>query len=177
MYQKCFVALAVIVVAGCNKPPSMKTCPVTGTVTYNGKPLEGATVVYVPPSPDAPRASGTTDAEGKFSLTTYVRPQELLRGAVPGDYKVTVIKQTIEMEPQAAAAMKNYADLPAEEKKKLALKMMGRESRAPGQITEKAVRKGPKDELPEKYGKPETSGLTDQVVVGETDPREFKLTD
>jgi len=73
---------AVLLLAGCG--PSVT--PVTGTVTLDGAPVDGATVsfaldggtqVYV----------GFTDASGNFSLS-----QGEKLGALPGNYKVMVVK-------------------------------------------------------------------------------------
>lgn len=61
--------------------------PVTGTVTLDGKPVEGATVTFSPQFDGQP-AMGTTDKEGKFSLST--RP--LGEGALPGKHLVSVRK-------------------------------------------------------------------------------------
>lgn len=62
------------------------THPVTGTVTYHGQPVVGAQVMF---TSDAGRAAeGTTDAEGKFTLTTF-KPGD---GALAGVHHVTVVK-------------------------------------------------------------------------------------
>jgi len=61
---------------------------VTGVVLLDGKPVEGAVVTFHPADPGkGHQASGTTDAEGVFRLST-TKPDD---GAVPGDYKVTVV--------------------------------------------------------------------------------------
>jgi hypothetical protein len=60
---------------------------VTGTVTYQGAPVEGARVMF---HSEAGRpATGTTDAEGRFELMTF-EPRD---GAIPGQHKVTVTKR------------------------------------------------------------------------------------
>lgn len=174
-----FILLAAMGVAGCGKGPSLKTYPVTGTVTYNGKPLEGANVVYIGPNTDSPRSSAVTDSEGRFSLTTYVGPQELLKGAVPGEYKVTVTKLKAGAAAADDSSLGNMRNLSPEEQMKLMKQRMGGSTLAPGQTpTQKVEAGGPSatSEIPEKYGKPETSGFTATVVVGDNDPREFKLT-
>lgn len=61
--------------------------PVTGSVTYKGKPLEGAIISFTPKSDGRP-ASTTTDSEGKYSLSTDVNGD----GAVAGEYAVTIAK-------------------------------------------------------------------------------------
>jgi hypothetical protein len=70
-----------------------QTVPVTGSVTYNGQPVDGATVTFSPDVPIMELASkhgafGTTDAEGKFTLKTF----EDGDGAVPGTYRVSIAK-------------------------------------------------------------------------------------
>jgi hypothetical protein len=62
--------------------------PVSGTVTQNGTPLEGAAVSFAPAG-GGRSASGKTDAAGKFTLTT-LNPGD---GAMPGEYKVTITKK------------------------------------------------------------------------------------
>lgn len=67
-----------------NRP---KTVKATGTITYNGQPLEFASIVL------SPQGQGTaamcrSDADGNFSLDSF--PPD--RGAVPGTYLVSVTK-------------------------------------------------------------------------------------
>src|SRR5262245_16942823 len=69
--------------AGCGQSA---TVPVTGTVTMNGQPATDAEVIFTPSKGRV--ASGTTDAAGKFTLSTN-KPGD---GAVPGDHKVTVVE-------------------------------------------------------------------------------------
>src|SRR5262245_38254316 len=74
------LSLAVLL-AGCTTTTGPKTEPVTGTVTLDGKPLAGAQVVFQPKS-GGQAASGTTDAQGKFTLTTFNAKD----GAAVGSY-------------------------------------------------------------------------------------------
>jgi len=76
--------LGLMVGCGPNRP---EMAPVSGTVLYEGKPLEGATVKFMPEGEGRP-ATGTTDAEGRFTLTTFEKGD----GAVVGDHVVTVSK-------------------------------------------------------------------------------------
>lgn len=64
------------------------TVAVTGTVTYNGSAVDGATVVFSPAGGSQESAFGTTDSSGAFSLKTHWGAD----GAVPGKYKITVMK-------------------------------------------------------------------------------------
>jgi hypothetical protein len=81
-----FIALALLVsvpfLSGCGAKP----VKVTGTVTLNGQPVEGATVQFVPVNDGGRPAVGTTGADGGFSLTTI----ENHDGAMPGEYKVVI---------------------------------------------------------------------------------------
>ena len=76
-----------LVVAGCSG--GLERIPVSGTITLDGKPVEGAAVVFSPVG-GGPPASGTTNAQGEFDLKTANQP-----GAVPGEHYVTVTKQTM----------------------------------------------------------------------------------
>lgn len=63
---------------------------VTGTVTFDGAPLEGATVAFIPEGPGVP-ASGITDGKGRFRLAIGSG-----RAGVPrGRYGVTVTKVSV----------------------------------------------------------------------------------
>jgi hypothetical protein len=61
---------------------------VSGVVTLDGQPIEGAMVAFVPVDEGkGAMAHGTTDKDGVFQLTT-TKPND---GAAPGEYKVTVV--------------------------------------------------------------------------------------
>jgi hypothetical protein len=87
MWQRGWLGglLGVLVLAGggCGGSGTVK---VRGTVTLDGKPLRGAVVTFVPSGEKGRAASGATQADGSFQLTTF-KPDD---GALPGDYKVTV---------------------------------------------------------------------------------------
>jgi len=72
--------------AGCG-PDRPATARVTGTVTLEGQPVAEADVNFIPT--EGRPASGRTDAEGRFSLSTFV-PGD---GVLPGEHVVTVSKQ------------------------------------------------------------------------------------
>ncbi len=74
---------AVCLVLGCGGSGAVK---VRGTVTLDGKPVDGAGVTFIPTGEGGRQASGTTGADGSFQLTTY-KPND---GALPGEYKVIV---------------------------------------------------------------------------------------
>ena len=67
-----------------NRP---KVFPVAGVVLHDDKPVEGATVMFIPQG-HSNAAAAITDAKGEFKLQTFAEND----GAVAGNYKVTVRK-------------------------------------------------------------------------------------
>ncbi|HEV3344470.1 MAG TPA: carboxypeptidase-like regulatory domain-containing protein [Pirellulales bacterium] len=86
-----FLAVLLVggAVAGCSE---QRTVRVVGRVTYNGQPVERATVAFYSNYPDDSPASGKTDADGRYVLRTYISPSETLNGAMPNDYGISVFK-------------------------------------------------------------------------------------
>jgi predicted small lipoprotein YifL len=73
----------LVFLTGCgSRGPQM--FPVSGTVTLDGKPVAGASVMFSPETNGTP-AAGTTDEQGYFTLRTVNRD-----GVSPGKHKVTV---------------------------------------------------------------------------------------
>jgi len=131
------VTLVVAGGAGCGGPAMPKVYPATGTVTWKGEPLADATVSFVP-SVGAP-SDGKTDAQGKFTIMTNGQP-----GARAGACKVTVSKF-------AGAG----ASMPAAPKPEDMMKMY--EKKKKGEVE--------KGEIPAKFGRPDTSGLSAEVTT------------
>lgn len=87
-----FLAISTLGCGGSNNP----VAPVKGVVTLNGKPVADMVITFTPVpgktasvgDANAPgkSATGNTDAEGKFTLSTYERND----GALVGEHKVTV---------------------------------------------------------------------------------------
>lgn len=73
--------LSALVVVGCGQSDTVK---VTGTVTLNGQPAENVEVTFLPKG--GRPASGVTDSQGKFELST-LKPGD---GAMPGESVVTL---------------------------------------------------------------------------------------
>ena len=89
------VAAALISAAGCGKGG---TVPLRGTVTLDGRPLQGATVHFIAQDPGGRDALGSTDADGVFRLSTS-EPND---GAFPGSYKV-IVRPATQVDPEIAA--------------------------------------------------------------------------
>jgi hypothetical protein len=75
--------LLLVAVAGCDSGPEVY--PVSGTVSFNDKPVEGANVAFMPVAEQGVAAAGKTDADGRFELQMGEEP-----GAQEGQYKVVV---------------------------------------------------------------------------------------
>jgi hypothetical protein len=73
--------VAAVVLAGCGES---QTVSVTGTVTIKGQPAENVEVTFLPKG--GRPATGVTNAEGRFELSTF-KPGD---GAMPGDQTVTL---------------------------------------------------------------------------------------
>lgn len=151
------IAFASAISIGCGggngfPPPS----PVTGTVTYQGKPVEGASVSFLTSDSAGRAASGTTDASGVYKLTTFA-PDD---GALPGSYTVTIAKSTSSIpdsEVDVTAPGEGYEEMMA----------------AAGSNT---LSKLNKDELPTKYSNPAESDLKASVEADKPNQFDFELT-
>lgn len=91
--------LGLLLVMGCSSGDEgpagrPKTFPVDGVVLHNGKPVEGATVVFNSPTENR-GATALTDGKGRFKLTTF-KPGD---GAVEGKHEVQISKIEIEKGP------------------------------------------------------------------------------
>lgn len=83
--------LPVLAALGCGQTSSVK-----GRVLLDGQPVAGATVLFMPDAEGQGRpASGTTDSDGYFHLTTFRRGD----GALPGTYRIVVSKTEVRSEP------------------------------------------------------------------------------
>ena len=79
----CFALIVLGLIVGCGGGADIGA--VTGTVTMDGQPLEGASVVFVPAVGGRP-AGAMTDAEGKFELNFSGGR----KGTLPGKNKVMI---------------------------------------------------------------------------------------
>jgi len=138
----CVASLILVATFGCggsgSKNPGVDVHPVTGKVTVDGAPLAGATVIF---KGDQRGSSGITNAQGVYSLMTF-DPGD---GVPAGNYKVAVIKQEI------VGADASYSDVNSPN--------YGKEP--PPESLGKTV-----FHVAEKFGSPDSSGLTATVQEG-----------
>jgi hypothetical protein len=81
MGKAIIVAIAFVAVVGCGRP-QMGT--VAGRITKDGKPVANAALTFV--TPGHPTSVGTTDASGRFTLST----RRLNDGAYAGQHAVVI---------------------------------------------------------------------------------------
>ena len=97
-FVNLLVIAAVCVLPGCgDSPPAAKPLPeskpVTGKVTLGGEPLADARIFFAPKgTTEGQGASGSTDSQGVYVLTTTDSSGRPASGCIPGEYKVTVSK-------------------------------------------------------------------------------------
>jgi hypothetical protein len=134
------VAAGLLWVAGCGDDEGIgQRYRVTGTVTYNGQPLEKGTINFQAITPGGRGASGDIQ-EGAYRLTTQT-PGD---GALPGKYRVSIVAKEIDLSSVEATSKKLGGAMPS--KKDL------------GKAFQKAKRL-----VPAKYEDPGTSGLEADV--------------
>jgi hypothetical protein len=147
------LATSCFLLAGCSGSGRPAIAPVRGTVTYQGKPVAGATVVFL--CPGAPRlAVGTTDESGNYRLTTY-EPND---GAMIGTHVVTVKKYASDSGGDVNASaepMDQRAMAEAIEKSMRQSAQQAKQAEKTGSL------------LPSKYAHQKTSGLRKVVVDGQ----------
>ena len=144
--------IALLMVSGCGGDSGTATVKVKGVVMAGGKAVDGAVITFYSKS-GGEAASGRTDAEGKFQLTTR-KPND---GAVPGDYVVTVSKSDGATEATAYDPSKGGALSPDY------IKQM--------QNVSKGSKDPAKGALPAKYASIKDSGLVRTVTA--SGPNEF----
>ena len=163
------VALAVWA-GGCGGGPvggDVKLVDAGGIVKFRGSPLAGARVTFVPEK--GPLASGTTDLEGKFKLSSGT-----LSGVALGQCKVgvTALEGGGDARPSASMSVDSARAPANEEEAKNRLRAMNTMKEMQTSGTDAAAA-GPKSVIPERYGNPESSTLQAEVTA---DPSKNQFT-
>lgn len=89
-YCWCLLLLGISL-PGCGKSSEILYVPVSGTVTFHGKPLENATVIFIPQRTGESTevgqlSSGRTDKEGRYVLMSVSQK----RGAAVARHRVSI---------------------------------------------------------------------------------------
>lgn len=155
----CVLALICGMTLGCGDSASRPaTIAVSGSVMYQGKPVEGAEVVFW--GKNAPKdASGVTDKDGKFTLSMF-EPND---GCLPGENVVIVTKKDSSKSAAPAVTPEQMLSDPT------ALAKAGSQ-----QSSSKEA--GPKMLIPEKYSSKSTTPLKADVSAS-NNSFPFTLTD
>lgn len=152
-------AIVLCVVIGCGQDGE-PVAEASGVVTFNGKPVENAKVAFLPKEGGSRFSHGTTDAQGRFKLST----NGLNDGGLIGKHTVTVSKVDVPTEGGKgidaekmkeggiAAGMTDYG------------KMMSIGGSKPAEV---------KNEIPDKFKDAKTSGI--ELEITEKGPNEFQL--
>lgn len=149
-YPTCFAVLTLAIAGGCSSSGLEGTIPIRGKVTYQGTPLESGEVRYVPVDANNGRvARGKLDSSGRYRLTTLKDDD----GALPGDYRVVVVVYPEQFDDIAQRDRRRAAE---------GAEPNANQSQPP---------------IPERYYKPETSGLTDTVDENHSGVKNFDLVD
>lgn len=85
-----FLLAACCALVGCSGGDELELAETEGTVTYQGQPVAGGSVMFMP-TEGGPPSVGNTDKQGHFVLSTTGRP-----GAVVGPHTVSIaaVKQS-----------------------------------------------------------------------------------
>lgn len=143
-------AFALVGLAGCGGADVDRpdTYAVTGVVTLDGTPVEGATVTFNPESREGTPAFGKTAADGTYQLTTF----EAADGAIPGNYVVTATKYAANETSSSTGTTEDGGEA---------------EGYVPPGSPGYKEPAPPKNELPQRYAAMHTSDV--KVVVNEND--------
>jgi hypothetical protein len=152
---------ALLVVLGCSDDGMGKRYPVTCTVTYNGKPISKGSISFVPKADAGKQGASGQIEDGKVSSMTTLNPGD---GVLEGSYLIAVTASQVD-----AAKLSSAADELA------AKKGMGKMTMIPPELLAKANKEA-KSEIPKKYEKAASSGLTATVNASNTS-FEFDLKD
>ncbi len=160
----------VAAVGGCGGAEQIKhpsVVPAAGVVTYNGAPVEGATVAFFSETSkkEGWSLTGQTDASGKFEITSTFAPGTVAKGVPAGDFTAVVIKTAAASTggPKGAQADPSaYADIMKKNQEAMLNRGAGAQPEAP------------KNVIPKKYAAEITSDL--KVTVGIEGKKDIELT-
>lgn len=150
-------AAATLAIVGCGGGTPANQLPVypaAGTVTYNGEPVADAMIIFRAVGQKMTRAPfASTDAEGRFSVSTY----GLKDGAPAGEYQISITKFVEEPEVEIASDETDDYIPPG----------------TPGYVEPPP----PESQIPARYGDAASSGLTASIKADGENTISLELTD
>ena len=157
-----FCVVSTLLLAGC-APGQGK---VSGQVTYNGKPVPGGWITFLPVDSKQNSVPAELDADGKF---TAVVPA--------GEVLVSIDNRELEPRPNDIPSLPPGIPLPPDVRSKIGKGSPAKATEGDGKSTEEYRRpKGRYLPIPEKYYQAETSGLKFTIKDGDQ-PLNVELTD
>lgn len=158
------------------------TAPLTGKVTLDGQPVEGASVMLRPVGDPAKThsARATSGPDGTFVVHTFFSASQDPEGAVPGKYQVSVVKYeqsgggAVSAESHGAAGADTEAMKKAYQQGARRSGPGGHSAQGPGRAAAMAGLGG-QNLLPPQYADPTTSGLEVEVKEGQENTLALEL--
>ena len=151
------LVILAFITTGCG-PSGLPVVRVTGTVTFEGAPVEEASVTFTPMDLEGRLASGSTNAKGEFMLLTQGAEKS---GVLPGNYRITVSKYIL-------VDVRGNPVVSADDS--------GAYDPSSRGAARRAARPIPQSVLPDKYRNIETSALTVEVTKRGPNVFTFELT-
>ena len=149
------LGLFFLLALGCGSSETL-TYPVSGIVTLDGLPMEGAAVMLKPIAGGS-NGYGVTGTDGSFEITTYRKGD----GALPGEHRVVVtLQKRVEAASQASGP-----GLSKSEKTSSETNGAGREGFDDGGAERTAGAEEVVFLIPKRYSSFKTSGLTTTVTA------------
>jgi len=158
-------SLSLSVSCSSDTPDTPETVPVSGTVSFEGKPLPGASVIFMDSSAASPQTgtlNAVTNDAGQFELKSYFGAKTVKSGAVPGTYKVTILK----MVPPGEMTEEEYEAKVAEADKIVS---------GGGVLTQEQTPPELKQLIPRKYSDASLSQLEAKVIPDQKNQFQFEL--
>ena len=147
-----FASLSLLGLVGCGGDGLPPPVPVSGKITYSGKPVADATITFLS-TDGGTSASGKTEAQGAFKLTTVNTDD----GARPGEYAITIAKSDSKFSEDDMMTVNDDGSMDYGDSYG---KMMDASQN-------NKMDKVMENQLPAKYGDPSQSDLKRTVVKGE----------
>ncbi len=161
-----------VTLCGCGSS-GIPVAPTEGVVLLDGKPAAGVSVVFRQAGLSMV-ASGKTDKQGHFQLSTYGEDD----GAPVGECVATVegIPMDLSTLEQDVPFPDNSSIADPDERAAANRAAVGAHKAKVLKLIAERNRKNPPLKIPSRYGKPETSGLKFTVLASRTNKFEINLT-
>lgn len=162
----------VVALGGCGSK-GIPVAPTEGVVLLEGKPAAGVSVVFRQNGLTLV-ASGKTDAEGRFQLSTYGE----FDGAPVGECTATVeaIAMDLTAVGQEIPPFDNSSIADPEERAAANRASKGEHMKKLMKLAAERQKKNPPAKIPSRYSKPETSNLKFTILASQTNKIQIDLT-